>query len=201
MAAARCAQCGGMNPPGAAFCQYCGSPITGAAGTPLAQGTPPPLTPPSPPPYPAMGGYPPQGSPQRSASRVWKIVVIAVAVILVIGFLAFFLFPVGPSIQVNDINLWSPDNVCGLDGEYTYGFNASTGSLVPLAFNITGAPYGTGSNTSACTIDTVVTNTSGFSVSDANVPLVIPANTNETLYFNVQCPGSSYSGDLNLVMT
>src|SRR5271170_546504 len=110
MAAVHCAQCGGINPPGAAFCQYCGSSLTGTTGTPLPQSPPPMTPPPMPPPYANMGGYSPQPPPQRSASRVWKIVVIAVVLVVVIGVLAFFLVPSGPAIQVGQINVWSPDN-------------------------------------------------------------------------------------------
>jgi hypothetical protein len=158
--------------------------------------TPPPAAPP----FPSLGAYPPQGPPQRSASHVWKIVVVAVVIVVVIGFVAFVLFPVGPGIEVDNINIWSADNVCGLNDASAYGFNASPGDLVPLAFSISGAPNGSGSETFACTITSLASNTSGFSISGANLPLVIPANTNETLLFNVECPDSSYSGDLNLVM-
>jgi hypothetical protein len=158
--------------------------------------TPPPMAPA----YPSMGGYPPQPPPQRSASRVWKIVVIAVVLVVIIGVLAFVLFPSAPAIQVGQINVWSSDNVCGLNDASTYGFNASTGDVVPLSFDITGAPYGTGNATYGCTIMSVTTNSSGFSVSDVNVPLAVPANATEVLNFNVQCPNSTFSGDLNLVM-
>jgi hypothetical protein len=200
MAAAHCPQCGGDNPPGAAFCAYCGSPLATGLGAPLPAGTPPAFSPSDAPPS-AYAAYPPVPPRPRPVSKIWKIAVIAVALIVVVAVVAILLFPAPSGIQVGTINVWSNDDVCGLNAAYTYGFNASTGASVPLAFNITGAPNAGNNGTLACTIETVVTNTSGFGLTDLNVPLVIPANGNETLNITVLCPGSDYSGDLNLVMT
>jgi hypothetical protein len=169
-------------------------------GAPLSPGLTPQFPPPATPPG-NYGAYPPPPPRPRRVSKLWKIAVIAVALIVVIAVAAILLFPAGSAIQVGQINVWSGDNVCGLNGAYTYGFNASTGASVPLAFNITGGPNAGNNGTLACTIETVTTNSSGFGLTDVNVPLVIPANTNETLNLTVICPGTDFSGNLNLVMS
>ncbi|MCI4372754.1 MAG: zinc ribbon domain-containing protein [Thermoplasmata archaeon] len=199
MAAQMCPNCGGSNPAGAAFCQYCGSAFATGAATPLPSNAPPPA-----PPFPgstnSWAGAPPQYAAPRRRSRLLVVLAVIVAVILVLGVVSFLLVPPGPEIQVTIINVDSPDNVCGLDGEYGDGFNASTGDLVGFDYLISGANASSG-GTLPCTIVAVSTPTAGFSVTNVSVPLTVPANETVDLTFSIQCPGSDYTGSLTLVMT
>jgi hypothetical protein len=130
---------------------------------------------------------------------VWVILVVVVVVVLVIGVIGFLLLtPTGPPIQVGAINIWAPDNVCGLNANpiYFYGFNGSTGQVQEIDFGMPNY------NTTACTIKSVTTNTTGFTLSDVQVPLTIPGNaTSYSMNITITSPSSSYNGDLNLVFT
>ena len=119
-----------------------------------------------------------------------------VALLLVGGVTALlFVFAPGPPVQVNNINLWAPDNVCGLNSNPSYftGFNGSTGQV--QTFDLGMPNY----NSSACTLAGVSTNTSGFLLSSIQAPLTIPANGTGSMNITIQSPSSSYMGDLNLV--
>jgi len=128
------------------------------------------------------------------------ILVVIVAVILVLGVVSFLSQPPPPGIQVSEFDIVSPDNVCGLEGASSSGFDANTSDLVPFQFDISGA-NATSGGTLGCTIASVTTSTPGFSLTGVNVPLVIPVNETVQLTFSVQCPASDYSGNLTLVMT
>jgi len=192
-----CTHCGGSNPDGAAFCQYCGSALSASAPLPS-------LTPPPPPSFGGPTGpsgapvpYPSQGAPaRRRRSRVLVIIAIVVVVILVVAVVAYELTPPAPAVQVVFINVYAPDNVCGLNSNPTayYGYNASTSETDTLDFPMPNY------NTTACTIESVATNTSGFSLSDIQVPLTIAGGVPDaSMNITITTPGSSFSGDLNLV--
>lgn len=204
-----CAHCGGSNPDDARFCQYCGSALTASAPLPS-------LTPPPPPPaapgwgptgsggaYPSSSPYPSQGGspPRRRRSRILVILVIVVVVILVVSVVAYELAPSpSPPVQVGIINVWAPDNVCGLlsnpnaNPTSYYGYNASTSETDAWTFSVPNY------NGTPCTIHSVVTNTSGFSLSSIQVPLTIPASDPDaSMNITITTPSSSYSGNLNLV--
>jgi hypothetical protein len=199
MAAQVCPSCGGSNPAGAAFCQYCGRAI--GSSTPSA-----PLPTYSAPeaaaaPMPWAPGAGSMAPPPRRRSRWMVVLVVVVVVILVIGVASFFLVPPAPSIQVTEIDISSSDNVCDLDQASGYGFNASTGDAVSLQFDISGPNATSGSGTLACTISTLSTDPPGFNLTATNVPLYIPANETVVLSFTVLCPNTSYTGPLTLLMT
>jgi len=192
-----CTHCGGSNPEGATFCQYCGSSLSASA--PLSS-----VTPPSPPSFGGPTGpggspmpYPPQGAPaRRRRSRLLVIIAIVLVVVLVVAVVAYELTPAAPSVQVGFINIYAPDNVCGLNSNPTayYGYNASTSETDTLDFPIPNY------NATACTIQSVTTNTSGFSLSDIQVPLTIAGGVqNASMNITITTPGSSFSGDMNLV--
>jgi hypothetical protein len=199
MASQICPHCGGNNPPGASFCQFCGSAFTPSTSAPLPTGVPSVPTPYQAPPAAWGGGGPPPPAPRRR-SRLLVIVVVIVVVILVLGVVAYFTTPPPPGIQINSINVDSVDNVCGLDGASASGFAANTTDQVPLSFNVTGASAPNG-GTYGCTIETVTTSTPGFSLFNVSEPLIVPANETVILSFTVQCPNSDYTGVLTLVMT
>jgi len=130
------------------------------------------------------------------------IVIVVVVVLLVASVLAVSLLapPSAPSVQVQSIYIWAPDNVCGLNSnpiDY-YGYNSSTGAA--NAFQLEVPNY----NTTTCVIEGVTTNTTGFALSDVEVPVSIPGNSTGNLYYGslnvtITSPGSSFSGILNLV--
>lgn len=144
---------------------------------------------------PGFTGAPP---PQRRSRARLVLVVILVVVVLIVAFVAvsYFLFP-APPIQVGAINIWAPDNVCGLNANPIYfdGYNGSTGASQTLElgmpnFNTTGS----------CTIVSMTTNTSGFALSGIQVPLIISANGTGSMNVTITSPTSSYTGDLNLIV-
>ena len=141
--------------------------------------------------------YPSQAVPaRRRGSRILEIVAIVVVVILVVAVVAYELTPTAPPVQVGFINIYAPDNVCGLNANPTayYGYNASTSETDTLEFPIPNY------NATACTIESVATNTSGFSLSDIQVPLTIAGGVqNASMNITITTPGSSFSGDLNLI--
>ena len=125
------------------------------------------------------------------------IVVVVIVVVSVVGFL--LLTPSTPPVQVQLIAIWAPDNVCGLmQNPIAFdGYNASTGQNISL--DLVGVQN---YNTTPCTIRGVVTNTTGFSLSGVEVPLTIPANdTNGSMNLTIGSPGTSFSGNLNLVFS
>jgi hypothetical protein len=195
MAASFCPKCGAALPPGSAFCAYCGSPAPnlgtgGAAAAPLPSAGPPP---PPYPPYPAME---PSRPPPSRRRRGLVIAIVVVVLIAIIGGIAFYELT-APNVDVNEFLVWAPDNVCGLNEPNNLiayqGFNDSPGVTDYFQFDVPNY------NTTTCTLVSAFTNTSGFTVSDATVPLAIPANGTGTLSLNLTLPGSSWSGNVNLV--
>lgn len=157
---------------------------------PLPTSPPPPWNP-----QPYQG--PTSGPPQRR--RGMRIVVIVVVVILIVGVLAFLLLP-SSNVVVTGINFSSPDDACGLDGATDFGFNDTTDDSVSFTYQISGNNT-TDGGTAACQINSVSTSTPGFSISGANVPLSIPANTSQLLSYSVNTPDSPYTGVLTIVLT
>ncbi|MGA7861287.1 MAG: zinc-ribbon domain-containing protein [Thermoplasmata archaeon] len=211
MAARYCPQCGGANSPTAAFCQYCGTALPPAPSSPLPSSGPTGAPPPPPvwgaPPYDAAPyGAPPYSapSPARPRRRLWLWILVGLVVfILIVGVIGYLALPYSPAINVTEITFQSSDNPCGIATPANAsweGFTANTSQIVWLLFSI-GGNVTSGGGTASCTISTVSSATAGFSVSGADVPLSIPANTNEMLQFNVTCPGSAYNGVLNLSVT
>jgi len=131
---------------------------------------------------------------------VLLVVAVVIVVLLLIGVVGYLLAPPAANVNVTAINFYAADDVCGLDGATSDGFNASTGSSVELSFSISGNNT-TNNGTAACEIETLTTSTAGFSVSGANVPLQVPVNSSPVLSFSVSVPSSSYTGVLTLVLT
>jgi hypothetical protein len=218
MAPRYCPQCGAPSSPSAAFCQYCGTalppvpssplPSSGASGVsppPPAWSTPPPAGPAyTAPPYGApVYGAPPYATPPpaRPKRRLWLWIIVGFVVFfLVIAAVGYLLLPSAPAINVTEITFASSDDACGLENSAWEGFTANESQSLYLGFNLTG-PANSSGGTLACKITTVNSTTTGFSVSGANVPLTIPANTNETLEFNVTCPSSPFNGALTVSVT
>jgi hypothetical protein len=201
MAGQFCSHCGGQNPPGAAFCQYCGSTLTASSSAPLPPSgpTPPPIPGAAPPSW-GPSGYA-GAQPPRRHSSVLRIVVLVIVVVLILAVIAYLFLPTsspaGP-VDVTIITFQSSDDACGLATVQYYGFNASLSSAVGLEFEMSNM-NGSGAS---CTIHTVATSTPGFSIGGASpLPCVVPAGgmTNWTVTINV--PSSDYTGGLTLVVT
>ena len=118
---------------------------------------------------------------------------ILVILIAVVGYVIYE--SVAPVVSVTGINIWAPDNVCGYNSNPIgyYGFNDSPGVTDSFSFPLPNF------NSTACTIEGVTTNTSGFELSNVGVPLTIPGGANGTLDASITLPGSAWSGYLNLV--
>jgi hypothetical protein len=130
------------------------------------------------------------------------ILVVFVVLILVAGVVSYFLLPSPANVEITGVNFQSPDDACGLDGATdTSWYNTSAGTSFVLSYLIGGPNASSGTGTVACQITSVNTTTAGFSITGANVPLPIPANTTQTLAFTVNPPGSAFTGVLTLVLT
>jgi hypothetical protein len=142
-------------------------------------------------------GYPPPAPPARPRGTRTIVIVLLVVVVLIVAVIAvaYVLYP-APPVQVQAINIWAPDNVCGLNanGIYFGGFNSSASANQTYEFGMPNFNYTT------CTVVGVTTNTSGFSLFDVQVPLTIAANGTSDMNITIQAP-SSFSGDLNLVLS
>lgn len=197
MSSTYCSNCGAALTPGAQFCAYCGSP-----SPTMASGSPPPAPLPSagpaPPPYPPYPAMEPTRPPAARRRRGLVIAIVVVVLIAIIGGIAFYELT-APDVDVNSFIVWAPDNVCGLNEPNNLiayeGFNDSPGVTDYFQFDVPNY------NATTCTIVSATTNTSGFTVSDATVPLAIASNGTGTLSLNLTLPGSSWSGSVNLVFT
>jgi hypothetical protein len=192
VSSSNCPACGAPAPVGARFCSYCG----GAIPATSPPGAPAPLTPPPPPPLPSAYGYtfgaPAPPKPRRSKWLV--LAVIIVVVILVVGVVAVLLVPAGPAVQVQGINVWALDNVCGLNANpigYN-GFNGSSGASQAIELQMPNY------NATPCTIHAITTNTSGFSFTGVTVPVTIPGNGTLNLTLTVVSPSGTFNGVLNM---
>jgi zinc-ribbon domain len=187
-----CPNCGAPVPAGAQFCAFCGASLSGAA-PPLTSAPGSPSYPP-PPTMPYAAAPPPR--PRRTRVVIAVVLVVVILIVAVIA-VAYFLFP-APPVQVSAINIWAPDNVCGLNSNPIYysGLNfTSTGSSQVVDLGMPNF------NSSSCTIVGATTNTSGFTISDAQIPLTIGANGTASMNVTVTAPTSDYSGNLNLVLS
>lgn len=141
----------------------------------------------------------PSAPPPRRRSGI-RIVVVVVVVIIVIGLIGLVFFATNQTVNVTIIEFSSPDNTCGWNGLTDSGFSEPPGGALAFSYYNYGNNT-TGSNTAACVVHTVTTNTSGFSITDANTPLITPANVTNFLNFTVNLPDSSYNGPLWIILT
>ncbi len=191
MSAQSCPSCGAPIAPGSAFCAYCGASLASAgpaAGAPLSS-----MTPPAPPPAPNLGPAP--GSRPRRSRRL--VILVIVVVVIVIFAAIIYEAETAPVVNITSINVYAPDNVCGLNTNPIYyeGYTDSPGASDPLALQIENF------NNTACTLRGVTTNTTGFTLSDVGVPITVPAVGNNTLNLTLNLPSSGYNGVVNLIYT
>jgi hypothetical protein len=194
--ATSCPRCGAPIAPGAGFCTYCGFALAGSS-PPLSSstGAAPPTAPRGGPSTPYYGG---PSRPPRQRSSLLTILVLVIVVLLVVGVVAYFFLPSSaPPVQVGYIVIYSPHDVCGLNltppGAY-YGFNSSTGANQTFDFLVPNY------NATACVVRGVSTNTSGFSITYAQVPLPIGGSGNASMNISIVSPSSPFTGNLNLIL-
>lgn len=181
-----CAQCGGPNVPEAVKCEWCGNAL--------------PHLPPSvplPPPPPVVVERVEIRYPRYSALGV------IVAAVLIIVFIAVYVSlssqsstpPSGPSVHITGLNVKSPDNACGLNGDDAGTIQASelSGGFPTISWGLPG-PGGS----LPCTVSSVSTNTPGFSLIGS-----FPFNATSfpsVLIVSMITP-SSFTGILNVTFT
>lgn len=134
---------------------------------------------------------------QRPHRRLALIIFVVILALILAVILYAVLAPPPPTVEVNYMVDWAPDGVCGLNSSVYYdGFNASTGSSESFELQVPNV------NATSCTITNVVTNTSGFSLSQVQVPLTIPGNTTYVeLNLTINNPNVGFNGNLNLVFS
>jgi hypothetical protein len=125
------------------------------------------------------------------------VAVIVVVLILVVAVVALQFLAAPAGVTVNYINIWANDNACGYNANPTsyYGFNSSTGQSQTFVF-----PF-QNYNSTACTIHSLTTNSSGFAISGFVVPIQIAGNGTANVTITITSPGSPYNGDMNIDMT
>jgi hypothetical protein len=133
-----------------------------------------------------------------SAGVIVALVVVGAVVIL---FFAILLAtPIQPQssfgagqVVVTQINAYSGDDACGLNGISFGGFTAFSGEFVSVSLYVGGQPSG-----APCTIVSISTNTPGFGVS-----AYLPFTTSEAesnLVISVTTP-NSFNGPLNITFS
>lgn len=145
----------------------------------------------------ADAASPPGGPPAHAHHIPPRVVYAGIAVVVaIVVVLAIFVFTTpAPKVTVSEIDVWAPDNVCGLGANpVSYaGFEDSPGGIDAFRLQLPNF------NTTACVLHGVTTNTSGFSLSNVEVPVSVGGAQNGTLHLTVSVPGNSYRGVLNLV--
>jgi hypothetical protein len=122
------------------------------------------------------------------------VVVLVVVVAVIVAF--HFLAP-SPQVDVQEIDVWAPSNVCGLNVTLiSYnGFTDMPGASDDFQFQVENY------NATACTLSHVDTNTSGFSLTNAQLPLTVAAGQSQFLNVTVNLPQGAFDGNLNLIYT
>lgn len=120
------------------------------------------------------------------------VVVVVVAIAAIWGL--HYLSP-SPQVKVNAIDVWSPNDVCGLNSHPIYysGFTDLPGASDNFSLQVQNF------NATTCTVAAATTNSSGFALSNVQLPLTVGAGQSGFLNLTVTLPSSSFDGDLNIV--
>ncbi len=134
--------------------------------------------------------------PRRRPRRLLILIVLVVVIVIVLAGVLYYV-SVSNVVDITEIDVYSPDNACGLATHpIAYdGFNDTPGSSDGLSLPVPNY------NSTGCAVYSVTTNTSGFGVSDTNVPVLVPGNGNGTLNLTLSLPGNPFTGIVNLVFT
>ncbi len=128
--------------------------------------------------------------------------VIVVVITLLFIFAVYQNFTAAPSVQVTSLKL----NVEGPED----GLTVSEKPLVSTPFRIKSLSFFgvemnfTNYGNKTVSVDTITTNTKGFSISSTyfseSLPLSVSPGQTKTLYVAVETPSTSYSGPVNLTV-
>ena len=107
---------------------------------------------------------PPSGAARRPRrTRLIIAIVIAAVLLIALSIVAYELLAPGPaSVHVQSIDVWTTDDVCGLETTPIgyHGYNTTAKSSVSVELQVPNF------NVSKCVVHAVSTNSSGFSLSD-----------------------------------
>lgn len=132
--------------------------------------------------------------PHRGLRITVVVAVAVIAVVVAVLLILAFVLP-APKVEVTTIFVWAPDNACGLNANpISYdGFTDSPGAIDAFALQIHNF------NSSACMLLGVTTNTTGFGLSDVQVPVTVQPLGNGTLDLTMSLPTGSFNGLISLV--
>lgn len=182
---------------------------------PASSQPPPPASPNPQPPPSALGpvqlGTQPAPSPKpKSRTTLFVVVGVVVAAVVILGTLAAVgafsakktssaSVPPARFAEVQYIVIYSSDNVCDLQlnpGAPIKYFVYTAYFSPRQSFELESVPN---FNTTSCIVRAVTTNTTGFSVTSAQVPLAIPGDGDADMNLTVALPATPFQGNLNLV--
>jgi hypothetical protein len=186
--AGECLHCGGPNPPRALLCQWCGSALPQPAPPPVQAGPSTVIIRET---EPVLGW-------RRSPGGVIGVVVfIVVVIIIVVAVVSFHpaTNPSAPSLNITGLNVISPDNACGLNGDDsgTVDLNPSGGGIPFISWGLPGP-----SGSLPCTVQSVSTNTPGFSLFGS---FPYNATTFPSVLIVSMIAPSSFNGVLNVTFS
>ena len=120
---------------------------------------------------------------------------LAVIVVIIVVLAIFVFTSPPPKVHVSEIDVWAPDNVCGLGKTpVSYaGFDDTPGGVDAFALQLPNF------NSTSCTLHAVTTNSSGFSLSNVQTPVTVSGAHNGTLNLTIALPGNPFNGPMNLV--
>lgn len=124
------------------------------------------------------------------------MVAVVVVALLLVGVAGYYLADTTPtSIQVTEMDVYAPDNVCGLNSHRIayYGFNDTANDHLPIQLPVENF------NTTACTIRDVSTDTSGFAVQNVETNDTIAGGQSGTLSLTLALPGGAFTGPVDLI--
>jgi hypothetical protein len=127
--------------------------------------------------------------------RWWTVGFVAAIVVVAAAAVVVYEVEQGPATHVRTILLVAPDNVCGIADQTLAiaGYNSTGPAPTTVTFELPNL------NGTSCTVESVGTNTSGFSVGGISVPFSIGGRLHVALTARVTPPSTSFTGDLTLV--
>lgn len=128
------------------------------------------------------------------------LVAAAVVVVVVVGLVAAspYVTPHVAQVTVTEFDVYAPQDVCGLNSTpiyYTPGFSDHGGASDAFRFDLPNY------NATSCTLRGVTTNTTGFALTDVQVPVTVAAGQTGYLNLTVVLPAGDFNGPLALIYT